>query len=1133
MVRTKKKAKKNRSLLRKKAKKRVAILRIKKKRKILPESSENIFDSQAGKTDALFVNDPEDFDPIRDVPVKHKFFPTNSKFLSILAGLVFAGVFCSGVYVLATAWPYTAPAPLDPGCAPSDPTCIVNPPLTDGFTSSYSGTGGLTTTGIGTFGIGRFTSGIKDNAATPLLSIDAGARKLYAPNGTTDIIDWSGGSHTLWIHGETSFDNAVSFSYGVYDQTSPPAKLSIDGNERKLYASDGTTTMLNWSTAGTVSFGTQNLTTTGTGTFGTATISGAGTYNFSAGYSATATGGYDIAIGPSASATGGYGVAIGSPASAGNYSIAIGVASVPGNYSIALGKSAVIVGDNGVALGNTAIAYASSVAIGNGAYASGAGATALGSSSNASGSNSTALGFGTAVSGNYSSAIGYNFSNSTASSIAFGVNAKWLSLTSGTADFQDNNITTSGSGRFDGGVGVGVAPVSTTAYGATMTVGNSTNGYGLNNALTVSGAAAFAYGLYNTFTVSGNNAVSYGVSNTVTTSGANNNQTIGGVSTIITPNGTGVTAYGEYISSTTNTINDPTVNQIGSYIDWGIAGTDANNKKWALYNASADTTAGKVFLGLDNVKTFWGTGFDSAIYYNGTNLIIDPKVVGTGAVDLNGGNLTTTGTGTFGAGGTLGVDAATNTAGTLKLWGAGANNWSTTFTAGTQTADAAYTLPTAPATANAQALLGSTAGVLSWGTNFGSNDVIATGKGTFSGGVVTSYGTEAPTLTTNGQVAVAYVGTAPRIYFYANGGTHYIDMTAGFGIPGFETNDPISGDKMKVGDMVIGMINKSQNDSEDPNQSGLHGIWVKWDSVKAQLLAEARGELSQTTGTSGSGEVSGVSTETLADKVTNVLIGLGISIKDGVTSITQLATQKFTTDTATVRYLQMTATNGDIYCTWIDNNGDWQKTKGECGSITVAVTPASVPASAPVEVSAPTQPEAPSEQTTQQAQQIVEQAQQAANNALETSQHAEQAVQQQIQQADREIKQKVKEEVTQQLQAQQQEQTPAPAPAEEPAPVEPAQVETPVETPVEQTPPAIEEVPAATSELIQNAASGLLNGAWNLIRWVIEKPLQKLASLPFMESATASLMQGIGVLGQSVNSFSAELIGPIKYLFHK
>jgi len=46
----------------------------------------------------------------------------------------------------------------------------------------------------------------------------------------------------------------------------------------------------------------------------------------------------------------------------------------------------------------------------------------------------------------------------------------------------------------------------------------------------------------------------------------------------------------------------------------------------------------------DNVKAIFGTGNDAAVYYNGTDLIIDPKEVGAGVVNLNGGNFTTTGT---------------------------------------------------------------------------------------------------------------------------------------------------------------------------------------------------------------------------------------------------------------------------------------------------------------------------------------------------------------------------------------------------------------------------------------------------------------------------------------------------------
>lgn len=46
----------------------------------------------------------------------------------------------------------------------------------------------------------------------------------------------------------------------------------------------------------------------------------------------------------------------------------------------------------------------------------------------------------------------------------------------------------------------------------------------------------------------------------------------------------------------------------------------------------------------DNQKLFLGVEQDASIYYDGTNLVIDPKEVGSGIVSLNGANLTTTGT---------------------------------------------------------------------------------------------------------------------------------------------------------------------------------------------------------------------------------------------------------------------------------------------------------------------------------------------------------------------------------------------------------------------------------------------------------------------------------------------------------
>jgi multidrug efflux pump subunit AcrA (membrane-fusion protein) len=198
---------------------------------------------------------------------------------------------------------------------------------------------------------------------------------------------------------------------------------------------------------------------------------------------------------------------------------------------------------------------------------------------------------------------------------------------------------------------------------------------------------------------------------------------------------------------------------------------------------------------------------------------------------------------------------------------------------------------------------------------------------------------------------------------------------------------------LKEGDIVLGMVNQNVGDADTPENSSLHGTWVKWSSVKAQLLAEARGELSQS-GTWGTGSVTGVSTETLLDRVTNVLTSLGISIKDGVTSIAKLATQSFSADTATVKGLQMVdKATGDIYCTWIEN-GEWEKVKGECGSVAVAAAATATTTQAQAD-----QTNQQMQQVIQQTQQVIQQVQQVVQNSQQTTQQAAQQAQQAAQAA--------------------------------------------------------------------------------------------------------------------------------------
>jgi hypothetical protein len=219
----------------------------------------------------------------------------------------------------------------------------------------------------------------------------------------------------------------------------------------------------------------------------------------------------------------------------------------------------------------------------------------------------------------------------------------------GAISFGNENLSTTGTFRIDGGVGVGVAPTANAAYNSTLTAGASGTRYGEFNTITASGAEAYGYGAYNSITASGNISLGYGTCN-VLTSSTNASQCLFGTVNTLNPHAASVTAYGEHILSGISVINNPTADQFGIIIDWGLKGTDTGNKRWAIYNntpysavAGSEQYGGKVFLGTNNVKTYFGQGYAASICYNGTDLLINPKEAGTGIVNLSDANLTTTG----------------------------------------------------------------------------------------------------------------------------------------------------------------------------------------------------------------------------------------------------------------------------------------------------------------------------------------------------------------------------------------------------------------------------------------------------------------------------------------------------------
>jgi len=363
------------------------------------------------------------------------------------------------------------------------------------------------------------------------------------------------------------------------------------------------------------------------------------------------------------------------------------------------------------------------------------------------------------------------------------------------------------------------------------------------------------------------------------------------------------------------------------------------------------------------------------------------------------------------------------------------------------------------------------------GGNVKISGTLTIGASNTAGTLATRVSVAPPTESDSNGSIVVNSGDYPGIYFRYGNTWKYAAEVGGFQIPKYENTDPITGEQIKDNDIVLGMINKVYGDE------GLHGIWVKWDSVKAELIKELQAQgISPTTGTTGSVvTIDGVDTTTMAERVGNVLSTLGISIMDGVTNITTLATQKFSTDTATVKGLQMVdKATGDIYCTWIEN-GEWQKTKGECGSIVTV----------PVTTETPT-PEIPASETPAQpsvediVQQVTEQ----------VTQQQNEAVQQAVDQAAREASQQATERIVQQLQQ---------------GEIPQLETTTPQATP-EISPSAVESSVNAASEAIQNATSGLLNGFWKLIKWITGSTVKTISSLPGIQRATAGLSEAPGAV---------------------
>jgi len=392
-------------------------------------------------------------------------------------------------------------------------------------------------------------------------------------------------------------------------------------------------------------------------------------------------------------------------------------------------------------------------------------------------------------------------------------------------------------------------------------------------------------------------------------------------------------------------------------------------------------------------------------------------------------------------------------------------------------------------------------------------------------------------------------------------------------------------------------------------------------------------------GSWGSGALSAADAQNpIISAVQKLLTDTGVVIQNGITSIKNLAVDTLAVKTARINQMEMVdRATGDIYCTWIEN-GEWQKSQGDCSSIGVVSATGNE-----VESSTPSGPDQAITQQTQQiveqAAQVVQQAQQASSAAQQAVQQSQDAVNQAAQQAVQQVQQsvvsvasiddiavnngtafdeiglpesvnvtlldgtsqdlpvvwdsgtpeydettggtyafagaltlsgditnskKLKAEVNilvqpaeeqessqdnsqqqesssqgeqtqeqQQINEQQpptQEQQPA---AEQPPTEQSTETPTPPPTPV----PA-EETPAPVDQLIQDAASSLLNGVWNFFKWLFNSGSDAISSVSIVQKSAAGLMKAGSSLDSLLQSFDIKLLETnifesIKNLFEK
>ncbi|MFA5195513.1 MAG: tail fiber domain-containing protein [Bacteroidales bacterium] len=1041
-------------------------------------------------------------------------FPKNI-FLSLLSGLVWAGLFSVVIYTFATppTSPYTLGETLNPSCAPGSTNCTVIEPAAYSFSSNnFSGTGGFTTTG--TVSGGTLTDGtisiVSGNITSGVDATFSGTGSFGSLVLTTSAlgVGYGGTGLASIAAGSVLAANTANTLTAINSTSGTKYLQNVDGTISWGTISSGSYVPYTGATAN-VDLGAYNFTTTGLAALGSLIVD-------TTTLVANATGYADMV-----------GIGTATPSQAldliGALELQDTTSSTTGviykeansflhNFHHPTGSTAVPIGQNtfvGELAGNFTMG-STATQTHHASYSVGVGYQAL--QANTTGYSNTANGayaLRSNTTGGNNTAYGYIalYSNTTGgNNTANGMSALYFNTTGG------NNTANGMYALCSNTTGY-----SNTANGAYVLLANTTGGNNTANGMyalyfnttggnnTANGMSA----LYSSKT--GSNGTAFGYesqkyANDTATSWTNYNTSVGyqalrGSTTAADNTGNYNTAlgYGTLLNVTSGGYNTAIGYNAGQFIaDGSTANTTSDYSVYlgSSTKASADDAQNEIVIGYDAT----GLGSNSVVLGNSsiTTTALRGKV-GIGDTDPTNAELVVIG------GIAVGADALNNTISTGSL-----GDGTTTLYVGTYTVDT-----TAPSDIITKEEIIS--------TNYGLKDLLKLSVKDYK--YKKEYVNEGAVQEEHtGLIAQDVEQIYPEAVIYRSDGLKAVNYT-------------------KMIPLIISSI---------------------------QELSV--GKTLSDNGTWGEGTVSGLADSSFATQLKSAFTSLGIYIEKGVATFEEVIAQKATIKTAKVEGLEMIdKTTGEIWCTQI-SNGEWTKTKGECNAVVVVAeepvieTPAEepivetpteeTPAEEPIEISTTeesieTPVETPAEETlleiteqvTQQiTEQITETVQQATHQAEQAANQAEQAARESERSAQK--AKSVADDVDSRLRGNNENEsgndeseagnnesesgndeseiTELTAEQHKSETVEPVATEQATEQVQEQT-----EEPSV-GDLIQETTAGLFSGVMNFIKWLFGSVTQTVSGFVpgDVKQSTASLsstftdnfMQGIGQIINDVKS---------------